>query len=90
MPAKKRSFSLLFFLWPASLLAAFFIGRLSLSNDPSATYQASLLESSDKTESKSLTDIRYDTPPQKNQPLRLKASLIHSSKSGVPSQNRIR
>ncbi|MDG2166547.1 MAG: hypothetical protein P8L44_01300 [Opitutales bacterium] len=63
MPAKKRSFSLLFFLWPASLLAAFFIGRLSLSNDPSATYQASLLESSDKTESKSLTDIRYDTPP---------------------------
>jgi hypothetical protein len=42
MSAKKRPFSLLFFLWPATLVGAFFIGRLSLSTDPNAAYQAAL------------------------------------------------
>lgn len=69
MPAKKRSLSLLFFLWPASLLVAFFIGRFSLSNDPTATYQASLSETSNDTESKSLADVRYDTPDPDESPI---------------------
>ncbi|MCB1121499.1 MAG: hypothetical protein KJT03_08120 [Verrucomicrobiae bacterium] len=39
MPATKRPISLIFFLWPATLVAAFFIGRISLTTDPTASPQ---------------------------------------------------
>ena len=60
MPAKKRSFSLLFFIWPASLLVAFFIGRLSLSNDPTVTYQTSLAKTEEKERTKTLGKLDFD------------------------------
>lgn len=36
MSATKRPTSLIFFLWPATLVAAFFIGRISMTTDPAA------------------------------------------------------
>lgn len=60
MPAKKRPISLLFFLWPASLLAAFFIGRVSLSTDPS--YQSALAQVEQKTGTESEEKVRFEKP----------------------------
>ena len=69
MPARKRSLSLLFFLWPASLLVAFFIGRLSLSNDPAAIYKASLANADEESGAKSIEKVRYDTPDPEEFPV---------------------
>ena len=69
MPARKRSLSLLFFLWPASLLVAFFIGRLSLSNDPAAAYQESLAKTEGEADARSIEKVRYDTPDPDEAPI---------------------
>ena len=39
-PAPQRKFSLILFLWPATLVAAFFIGRMTLINDPKQATQS--------------------------------------------------
>jgi hypothetical protein len=69
MPAKKRTFSLLFFLWPATLLAAFFIGRLSISNDPAANYKAALENSSAETAAKSFENKKLQKSPEAEEPI---------------------
>ena len=49
MAAPKRNLSILLFIWPATLVLAFFFGRLTLSNDPAASYQAALENSKAKS-----------------------------------------
>lgn len=48
MAAQKRKSHLILFIWPATLVVAFFLGRLTLSNDTSAAYQAALKASQNK------------------------------------------
>ena len=58
---------MLFFLWPATLVAAFFIGRLSLSNDPAARY-AALENSGGETGAKSYEVKKMRPSPEIEEP----------------------
>ncbi|MDA1068310.1 MAG: hypothetical protein O3C43_17615 [Verrucomicrobia bacterium] len=61
MAAQKRNLSLLLFIWPGTLVLAFFFGRLTLSNDPAASYQAALEIQKEKSNAKSQPVGKIDT-----------------------------
>jgi len=61
MAAPKRNLSILLFIWPATLVLAFFFGRLTLSNDPAASYQAALENSKENAKAKSSEVGKIDT-----------------------------
>jgi hypothetical protein len=53
MAAAKRKSTIILFIWPATLVAAFLLGRLTLSNDPTAGYQEVLEASNNSLNTKS-------------------------------------
>lgn len=61
--AAQRKSHLILFIWPATLVVAFFLGRLTLSNDTSAAYQTALKASQKDTgeRSRQVPTLR-DTP----------------------------
>ena len=61
MAGPKRNLSLLLFIWPGTLVLAFFFGRLTLSNDPAASYQAALEKQREKDKPKSVQIGKIDT-----------------------------
>ncbi|MCZ6671811.1 MAG: hypothetical protein O7C75_02615 [Verrucomicrobia bacterium] len=64
MAAPKRKSSLILFLWPATLFAAFFFGRLTLTNDPAAVYQAALEASAEKSKANSYAVKKLRQDPE--------------------------
>lgn len=67
MAAPNKKFSLILFIWPATLVAAFLVGRLTLINDPTVAYQTTL-ESAGKgpaPESKEVSRVRNPQETEK-------------------------
>jgi hypothetical protein len=61
MAAPKRNLSILLFIWPGTLVLAFFFGRLTLSNDPTTSYQAALENQKEKINATSHQVGKIDT-----------------------------